>query len=214
MLDVHPPHHSISGWRDFLMHLLTITIGLLIALTLQGWLDGLHRRRLVRDAESSLRTEIEANAKSLSDTAAAIHRQQQQLVDEVKVLRQFIKTNNLRKGTNLQVNFYISRFDSLSWKTAQSTGALSNMSYSKAKDYAEIYSAQESIETAEDQTVRDVVLAVAPMVNLQNKDGEPTREDALSMKQHIEIVQGQLLVLDAMVTSLDGIDKKFLAAHK
>lgn len=36
MLEVHPPHHSISGWRDFLLHLLTITIGLLIALTPGG----------------------------------------------------------------------------------------------------------------------------------------------------------------------------------
>ncbi len=214
MLDVHPSHHSISGWRDFFVHLLTITIGLLIALTLEGWLDGLHRRHLVRDAEASLRTEIEANAKSLSDTAAAIHRQQQQLADDVKVLGQFIKTNNLPKGTKLQVNFYISRFDSLSWKTAQSTGALSNMSYSKAKDYAEIYSAQESIETAEDQTVRDVVFAVAPMMNLQNKDEEPTHEDAVAMKQHMEVLQGQLLVVDAMVTSLDGIYKKFLTTHK
>lgn len=31
MLDVHPPHELVHGIRDFLLHLLTITVGLLIA---------------------------------------------------------------------------------------------------------------------------------------------------------------------------------------
>jgi hypothetical protein len=33
MLDVHPPHEKIHGFKDFLLHLLTITIGLLINTT-------------------------------------------------------------------------------------------------------------------------------------------------------------------------------------
>ena len=32
MLDVHPPHEAAHGIRDFMIHLVTITIGLLIAL--------------------------------------------------------------------------------------------------------------------------------------------------------------------------------------
>ncbi len=36
MLDVHPPHQPVHGWRDFLIHLLTITVGLLIALGLEA----------------------------------------------------------------------------------------------------------------------------------------------------------------------------------
>lgn len=51
-------------------------------------------------------------------------------------------------------------------------------------------------------------------MNLHGKDEEPTVDDAVAMKQHIEVHQRQLLVLDAMVTSLDGTYKKFLAAHK
>jgi hypothetical protein len=37
MLDVHPPHEKMHGFKDFLLHLLTITIGLLIALGLEGY---------------------------------------------------------------------------------------------------------------------------------------------------------------------------------
>ncbi len=32
MLDVHAPHETVHGWRDFFTHIATITIGLLIAL--------------------------------------------------------------------------------------------------------------------------------------------------------------------------------------
>ena len=36
MLDVHTPEHRIGGVRDFLLHILTITVGLLIALALEN----------------------------------------------------------------------------------------------------------------------------------------------------------------------------------
>ena len=34
-LDVHAPHEPIHGVKDFLLHLLTITVGLLIAVGLK-----------------------------------------------------------------------------------------------------------------------------------------------------------------------------------
>jgi hypothetical protein len=33
------------------------------------------------------------------------------------------------------------------------------------------------------------------------------------MKEHIEVVQGQLILIENLVTGLDTIYKKFLAAH-
>src|SRR5664279_1235216 len=35
MLDVHPPTAAIHGWKDFFVHIATITIGLLIAIGLE-----------------------------------------------------------------------------------------------------------------------------------------------------------------------------------
>ncbi len=46
MLDVHPPHEKIHGFRDFLLHLLTITIGLLIALGLEALVERVHQNHL------------------------------------------------------------------------------------------------------------------------------------------------------------------------
>jgi hypothetical protein len=35
-LDVHAPHHRVEGWKDFFIHLLTISVGLLIAVGIEG----------------------------------------------------------------------------------------------------------------------------------------------------------------------------------
>jgi hypothetical protein len=48
----HPPHQSIHTWRDFFIHLITITIGLLIALSLEAtaeWLQQQDQARIEED---------------------------------------------------------------------------------------------------------------------------------------------------------------------
>ncbi|GAC1422327.1 MAG: hypothetical protein NVSMB62_17930 [Acidobacteriaceae bacterium] len=35
MLGVHPAHHAANTWRDFLIHIATITVGLLIAVGME-----------------------------------------------------------------------------------------------------------------------------------------------------------------------------------
>ena len=51
MLDVHAPHTRMQGFKDFFLHLFTITIGLLIALSLEGCVERQHHRELVAEAE-------------------------------------------------------------------------------------------------------------------------------------------------------------------
>ena len=42
MLDVHPPHAPTHTWRDFLIHIATIVIGLLIAIGLEQTVEFVH----------------------------------------------------------------------------------------------------------------------------------------------------------------------------
>ncbi|MGD0190490.1 MAG: hypothetical protein ABSD74_07100 [Rhizomicrobium sp.] len=42
-MDVHPPHHAISTWRDFFIHMATICVGLLIAIGLEQSVEAIHR---------------------------------------------------------------------------------------------------------------------------------------------------------------------------
>jgi hypothetical protein len=57
MLDVHPPHHAATTWRDFLIHMTTIVLGLLIAISLEQTVEWLHHRHQRHQLEQDLRAE-------------------------------------------------------------------------------------------------------------------------------------------------------------
>jgi hypothetical protein len=65
MLDVHPPHHAVTTWRDFFIHMTTIVLGLLIAVGLEQGVEAIHRAHERRDLIESFRAECETNVKSL-----------------------------------------------------------------------------------------------------------------------------------------------------
>jgi hypothetical protein len=62
MLDVHMPH-ATHTWKDFLIHLGTITAGLLIAISLEQSVEKLHHLHQRHELEASLRAEGEMNKK-------------------------------------------------------------------------------------------------------------------------------------------------------
>jgi hypothetical protein len=65
MLDVHPPHAPTHTWRDFLIHIATICVGLLIAIGLEQSVEAIHHRR-ERDAlVQEMRVEAERNIRLL-----------------------------------------------------------------------------------------------------------------------------------------------------
>ena len=66
MLDVHPPHESVHTWKDFLIHIATICVGLLIAIGLEQTVEALHRAHERRDLQTALTRESE---QILRDTA-------------------------------------------------------------------------------------------------------------------------------------------------
>ncbi len=61
MLDVHPPHTPTHTWRDFFIHIATITVGLLIAVSLEQTVEFFHHRHQRHLLEERLRTEAESN---------------------------------------------------------------------------------------------------------------------------------------------------------
>ncbi len=72
MLDVHPAHHAASSWREFLVHIATIVIGLLIALGLEQTVSHFHKRHLGREIEEDLREESRINERIIRYDMASV----------------------------------------------------------------------------------------------------------------------------------------------
>jgi hypothetical protein len=112
----------------------------------------------------------------------------------------------------MAINFHIHGFDATAWRTAQSTGALAYMSYDRAQQFSDIYDVQAELKSAEDQAARDAIISLGPLINASN-DADPTSGQAADIKQKIEVLQGQLLLVESFMDSLDKHYKAFLAAN-
>ena len=145
-MDVHPAHHAPRTWRDFFIHLVTITIGLFIALTLEAGVDSLHHRHLVREARENLRREIQINRKHYAENVQNLEKNRLQLARDIDQLL------DLRSGKQIEKKALVwgwawNGYIDASWKTARDTGAVSYMSFDLINAYAEVYSQQDYVNT-------------------------------------------------------------------
>ena len=145
-MDVHPAHHAPRTWREFFLHLVTITIGLFIALTLQAGVESLHHRHLVREARENLRREIQINREHYAENVQTLEKDRRQLARDIDQLR------DLRSGKPIEKNglvwgWHWNGYIDASWKTARDTGAVSYMSFDLINAYAELYLQQDYVNT-------------------------------------------------------------------
>jgi len=61
MLDAHAPDATVHTWRDFFIHIATITIGLLIAIGLEQCVENLHHLHQRHDLQRDLLYEAQRN---------------------------------------------------------------------------------------------------------------------------------------------------------
>jgi hypothetical protein len=152
MLDVHPPHGKMHGVRDFFLHIFTITIGLLIALALEGCAERWHHNELRKEADVNLRLEMQDNLRELATAQTSIASEQKNLQQVLEFL-DARKTGKDYDIHSITLNLTIADLSDASWHTAAATGALSYMEYARAQQYATVYQLQERFAGLQNQTV-------------------------------------------------------------
>jgi len=74
-MEVHPPDRPIMTWKQFLVHMSTICLGLLIALGLDQTAEYLHHRHQGHQFEEDMRMEAERNLELIAVDHKALHNQ-------------------------------------------------------------------------------------------------------------------------------------------
>jgi hypothetical protein len=140
-VDVHLPEKSIRTWKDFLLHLLTITIGLFIALTLEAAVESMHHRHLVRDARENLRSEIEQNHQLYAKNARELELNRIQLAHDLAQLRE-LRDGKQLPNTKLSWTLDYNGYGDAAWMTAKESGAVPYMVSRSISDYTWLYAQQ------------------------------------------------------------------------
>lgn len=201
-MDVHPPHGPIHSIKEFLVHLLAITIGLLIALGLESTADWVHHRHLARDARENIVLEIRANRQDIARQLSALPAERKHLQELVD------RTSDAQKGHPRKpiedFNWTSVLLRDSAWNAASTTGAVAFMPYDEVKAYAELYALQ---KLATSVTQRSLDLRHEMNVFLERMSTGEKLSDA-------EFERGKQVIVSAELTTsefeeIDGILNQF-----
>jgi hypothetical protein len=211
-LDVHAPHEPIHGWKDFLLHLLTITVGLLIAVGIEGCVE-LHREhKLVREARETMREEIQHNSGEMKDTLGKLDQQAATMKKNIETLTRIQENPKDKEAqkASISAQFSVVGLRDTAWKTAQTTGAMSFMPYSEAQRYSDVYGSQQDFLNQQDKILEDEAqfLGVIAKTNFGHKDVTP--EQASLALERFGVWQTHLAYLDLMAKVTAANDVAFL----
>ena len=152
-MDIHPPYGPIHSFKDFFLHLLTVILGILIALFLEGLIEWGHHRSLAEEARSNLTVEIRENRQLLTGGLAAAPDAEQRLKAPIETIEAYRKNHRDDRTSKLDWSFGLFPLSATAWSTAASTGALGYMDYSEVKAYTRAYVLQEEFLTMQQSTL-------------------------------------------------------------
>jgi hypothetical protein len=187
MIDVHAPENGIHNFREFSLHLLTITIGLLIALGLEAGVEAYHHRHQREQAETLIRQEIQNNLSSLQQEAPVVRTELHEMNQVLEAVQAFAQSQapagKLRES---DFTFHESPIQDAAWRTANSTGVLNYMDYSEVERFAAAYKEQELLQAMEERALDDY-LEIMPILSKHAKEGSispDVAKDALVPVRH------------------------------
>jgi hypothetical protein len=138
VLDVHPPHEGIHNWRQYLLHMSTIVLGLLIAIGLEQSVEAIHRAHERADLRESLRRETEqaiANAQSSEQAETPSLRW---LVDRQQLVRDALRAHRTLTGSLPRAPHVTSTMPTdPAWAAAKSSGLLSLLTQEEVEVYSQ-----------------------------------------------------------------------------
>jgi len=150
-MEIHPPH-PVHSFRQFLLQLLTITVGILIALGLEGIAESRHHHRIVREVKSNLKIEIDGNNRSLEVGLQGVERTQKQLETMLSAMNQLHATQSPKPG-DFNLDISITTLRVAAWNTAEGIGALSYMEFEEVQHYSTIYDLQQQFSVLQQRTL-------------------------------------------------------------
>ncbi len=143
-MDVHPPHEPVHTWRDALTHLAIVTVGLFIALMLEGLVEYGHHRELVHQARENIHRELERNHEQLTKDLTALDQELALSKAGLETLR-YMRLHPDAHNQSITYKWSYSGLSDAAWTTARDTGALGYMPYAEVQEDAEVYRLQGNV---------------------------------------------------------------------
>jgi hypothetical protein len=143
-----------SRASELILQLVIVTVGVLIALLLEGLVQWSRHRTLASEARANIREEIRENVRRLDKFFAGSQRFSEQRKQLRAVIDDLI-AKKPDKGQEVAINFKLTQLVSAAWQTAGATGALGHMPYREVQSYAQAYDVQHRFESLQGDFLRE-----------------------------------------------------------
>ena len=209
-MEIHAPHHAVKSWREAVVHLSLITVGVLIALSFEGIATWREHRALVREARANLASEIRDNLKELKNRLASIPKERQNLERADEAVRTVMAHKEL-KG-EISLNFVTAELRDASRATAQITGAFALMDYDEVQKYASVYNLQAFYTHVRDTAFENLTKALG-FTSLLAQPASATPRELEDFRAQLRATSSALMVEEQIGKSLLAEYEHVLQEH-
>lgn len=189
-MEIHHPDGPIHSTKAFVVHMLTVVLGILIALGLVTIVQWMHHRALVREARANIAAEIEKNRAAIDKAIANIPKTEEELKSIIAAMQQLEDGRDFEG--ELRYGFTNYGVYSTAWKTAATSGAVAYMDYGELTRYTDIYDLQQDFLNQQREEFRALTdLSRLPYLLDQDRKKVPVEqyrqmEDAASRSLFVE----------------------------
>ena len=174
MLDVHAPHQTVHTWKDFLIHISAIAIGLLLALALEKLVEYIHERHQLTDARRELAMEVADNRRTWAINVIETSRIRQELDADLKII-QAVRAHAPIGDAKFDYSLEFYAMNDGPWQAVRQSGSLNLMPHQEMQTYAWFHgiltSAMESMHAFETTLhIGGAIAASAPPETLNEQD--------------------------------------------
>jgi hypothetical protein len=142
MIEPHAPHESVHSWTDVFIHIGIVTVGLLIAITLEQTVEFFHHRHQVAETREALKNEREVNIRYFKGETEELQRMIPLLRTNL-VVYQYLRKHPgaLRSQWPGDIHWFAlyPRYVNAVWKSAQANDILRYMPQDEVRHLSSLY---------------------------------------------------------------------------
>jgi hypothetical protein len=191
MLDVHPPHAPTHTWKDFFLHIATITVGLLIAVSLEQAVEAVHHHHQIVELRDALHKEREDNRHRFARNTEYFRDESQRFQTNIAILV-YVRDHPHSRLSDLPgaINWHTrsSSFDDAAWTTAQNSTTASLMPQEEVRTARRLYRQLDLI----DRDVADRTSALRQARQYMALDSDPLHLSQTDLQRAIDATEAVL----------------------
>jgi len=200
-MEVHVPHEPIHSWRDFFIHIATITVGLLIAIGLEQTVEYFHHRTLAHEAREAIRREMSANRKEAAKDLNQLTREIADMQTNAGIARTLRDDPHTALPKHMAFEFDWSSLDDAAWTTSHDSLALTYLPTAEVQYYTDIYNQQKLVNDYAVATFTRQIEAAGPLAVAGPEKLKP--EEVATLVHETSVVAIKLSTLRQLIQQLD-----------